>query len=100
MARGRCRRWKGFSGGKPAAGQKADGYSGVCAAGAREPGTGRVLYLPRRVRYSWSHEIVFEDADTIVFLSRYPTLLGYCLVAPRRHAEDWVHDLDDAEFTP
>jgi diadenosine tetraphosphate (Ap4A) HIT family hydrolase len=27
-----------------------------------------------------------------------PTLLGYCIVAPRRHAEDWVHDLDDPEF--
>jgi diadenosine tetraphosphate (Ap4A) HIT family hydrolase len=48
--------------------------------------------------HAHSHQIVYEDAETIVFLNRYPTLLGYCLAAPRRHAEDWVHDLDDAEF--
>jgi diadenosine tetraphosphate (Ap4A) HIT family hydrolase len=48
--------------------------------------------------HSYSHQIVYEDAGTIVFLNRFPTLLGYCLVAPRRHAEDWVHDLDDSEF--
>ena len=32
------------------------------------------------------------------FLARQPTLLGYCIVASKRHVEDWVHDLDDAEF--
>ena len=37
-----------------------------------------------------THHIVYEDAETIVFLSRYPTLIGYCLAAPKRHAEDWV----------
>jgi diadenosine tetraphosphate (Ap4A) HIT family hydrolase len=46
----------------------------------------------------YGHQIVYEDAGTIVFLNRYPTLLGYCLAAPKRHAEDWVHDLDDGEF--
>jgi diadenosine tetraphosphate (Ap4A) HIT family hydrolase len=45
-----------------------------------------------------SHQVIYEDAGTIVFLSRYPTLLGYCLVAPRRHVEDWVRGLDEAEF--
>jgi diadenosine tetraphosphate (Ap4A) HIT family hydrolase len=45
-----------------------------------------------------SHQVVYEDAGTIVFLNRYPTLLGYCLAAPRRHVEDWVHDLAEAEF--
>jgi len=45
-----------------------------------------------------SHYIICQDDDAIVFLSRYPTLLGHCLVAPKRHAEDWVRDLDDAEF--
>jgi diadenosine tetraphosphate (Ap4A) HIT family hydrolase len=45
-----------------------------------------------------THRIVYEDADTIVFLNRYPTLLGYCLVAPRRHVEDWVHELDEQQF--
>lgn len=40
---------------------------------------------------------MYEDADTIGFLSRYPTLLGHCLVAPKRHVESWVQDLDEAE---
>jgi histidine triad (HIT) family protein/ATP adenylyltransferase len=44
------------------------------------------------------HHVVYEDAGAIAFLNRYPTLLGYCLAAPRRHAEDWVHDLGGAEF--
>ena len=48
--------------------------------------------------HSYGHQVVYEDAETIVFLNRFPTLLGYCLAAPRRHAEDWVRDLDDAEF--
>src|SRR5215469_7215028 len=33
----------------------------------------------------YHHHDVYEDGDTIGFLSRYPTLLGHCLVAPRRH---------------
>lgn len=48
--------------------------------------------------HSYSHQVIYEDGETIAFLNRYPTLLGYCLVAPRRHAEDWVRELDEAEF--
>ncbi len=48
--------------------------------------------------HSYRHQIIYEDAGTVVFLARYPTLLGYCLAAPRRHAEDWVRDLDEAEY--
>lgn len=48
--------------------------------------------------HSYSHHVVYEDADTIVFLNRYPTLLGYCLVSPRKHVEDWARDLSEAEF--
>jgi diadenosine tetraphosphate (Ap4A) HIT family hydrolase len=48
--------------------------------------------------HRYSHHIVYEDADTIVFLNRYPTLLGYCLVAPRKHVEDWARGLSEAEF--
>lgn len=44
------------------------------------------------------HHIVYEDADTIAFLNRYPTLRGYCLVAPKRHVESWVDDLTEAQF--
>jgi diadenosine tetraphosphate (Ap4A) HIT family hydrolase len=46
----------------------------------------------------YPHHVVYEDADTIAFLSRYPTLLGYCLVAPKRHIESWVHDMEEGEF--
>ena len=46
----------------------------------------------------YSHHDVYEDADTIAFLARWPTLLGHCLVAPKRHVESWVHDLDESEF--
>jgi diadenosine tetraphosphate (Ap4A) HIT family hydrolase len=48
--------------------------------------------------HSYGHQVLYEDGETIAFLNRYPTLLGYCLVAPRRHAEDWVRELDEAEF--
>ncbi len=46
----------------------------------------------------YRHHDVYEDADTIAFLARYPTVLGYCLVAPKRHVEDWVHDLGEDEY--
>jgi histidine triad (HIT) family protein/ATP adenylyltransferase len=56
----------------------------VCALLAGHPG--------------YPHHAVYEDDGTIAFLARPATLLGYCLVAPRRHSEDWVHDLDEPEF--
>jgi diadenosine tetraphosphate (Ap4A) HIT family hydrolase len=46
----------------------------------------------------YPHHDVYEDADTIAFLSRHPTLLGYCIVAPKRHVEDWVRDMCEEEF--
>jgi hypothetical protein len=33
----------------------------------------------------YKHEIVYEDEAHIAFLSRYPTQLGYLLVAPKVH---------------
>ena len=56
----------------------------VCAMLAGHPG--------------YPHHDVYEDERTIAFLARYPTLLGYCLVAPKRHVESWVLDLEEAEF--
>jgi diadenosine tetraphosphate (Ap4A) HIT family hydrolase len=44
------------------------------------------------------HHLVYEDDDTVAFLNRYPTLLGYCLVAPKRHLESWVHDMTPGDF--
>jgi histidine triad (HIT) family protein/ATP adenylyltransferase len=41
---------------------------------------------------------VYEDAATVAFLARQPTLLGYCIVAPKRHVEDWVGGLAEEEY--
>ncbi|MGW5669258.1 HIT family protein [Micromonospora sp. NPDC003776] len=46
----------------------------------------------------YRHHLVYEDDHTIAFLARYPTLLGYCLVAPKRHLESWVHDMERPRF--
>lgn len=48
--------------------------------------------------HDYPQPIVYEDDHTIAFLSKDPPLLGYCLVAPRRHVEDWVHDLGSEEY--
>ncbi|MEU1686014.1 HIT family protein [Micromonospora sp. NPDC005707] len=56
----------------------------VCAFVAGEP--------------DYHHHVVYENDDTVAFLARYPTLLGYCLVAPKRHLESWVHDMEPPEF--
>jgi diadenosine tetraphosphate (Ap4A) HIT family hydrolase len=44
------------------------------------------------------HHEVYEDADTIAFLARPVTLLGYCIVAHKRHIEDWVREMGEDEF--
>lgn len=46
----------------------------------------------------YPHHDVYQDGATIAFLSSYPTLLGYCIVAPKRHVESWVLDLSEEEF--
>jgi diadenosine tetraphosphate (Ap4A) HIT family hydrolase len=46
----------------------------------------------------YAHHLIYEDADTVAFLTRYPTLRGYCLVAPKRHVEGLVDDLDVEEY--
>ncbi|HVB42141.1 MAG TPA: isochorismatase family protein [Streptosporangiaceae bacterium] len=46
----------------------------------------------------YSRHLVYEDDDTIAFLADPGTLLGYCLVAPKRHVESWVNDLTEAEY--
>lgn len=47
---------------------------------------------------SFFHHRVYEDSETIIFLSRYPTLEGYCLVCPREHREDLSKDLSKPEY--
>ena len=46
----------------------------------------------------YRHHLVYDDAHTVAFLNRYPTQLGYCLVAPKAHIENWVDDMEEAEF--
>jgi histidine triad (HIT) family protein len=46
----------------------------------------------------YRHHIVAEDADTVIFLSKYPTLRGYCLVCPKAHREDLADDLSAAQY--
>ncbi|MET8832980.1 HIT family protein [Micromonospora sp. NPDC004540] len=46
----------------------------------------------------YRHHLVYANDDTVAFLARHPTLLGYCLVAPKRHLESWVHDMEQPEF--
>jgi histidine triad (HIT) family protein len=43
-------------------------------------------------------ELLYDDNAHVAFLSRYPTLRGYALVAPRRHLEDIVRDLTQDEY--
>jgi len=42
--------------------------------------------------------MIYEDIDVLVFLNRYPPLRGYTLVCPRRHVEQVVGDLTEAEY--
>lgn len=44
------------------------------------------------------HEVVYEDDDHIAFLSRYPTLVGYALVCPKRHLEDVIGDFSEEAY--
>src|SRR4051794_37525077 len=46
----------------------------------------------------YEHELIASDDAHIAFLSRYPTLPGYALVAPRAHREQVVADFDDTAF--
>lgn len=44
------------------------------------------------------HHRIFEDEETIIFLSKYPTLPGYCLVCPREHREDLARGMSTDEY--
>lgn len=46
----------------------------------------------------YRHHVVFEDEDNVIFLSKYPTLEGYCLVCPKAHREDLSADMSEAEY--
>jgi histidine triad (HIT) family protein/ATP adenylyltransferase len=56
----------------------------VCAFAAGDP--------------DYRHETVYEDDENLAFLDRWPTLPGKVLVAPKRHLEHVVRDLDEAAY--
>jgi diadenosine tetraphosphate (Ap4A) HIT family hydrolase len=44
------------------------------------------------------HEVIYRDDSVIAFLNRFPTLYGYCLVAPIEHHVDVVGDFDEGDY--
>lgn len=44
------------------------------------------------------HHIVYEDQTIVAFLSKYPVLYGYTLVAPRDHREQATGDFTVDEY--
>ena len=44
------------------------------------------------------HEVVYEDELAIAFLNRFPTQLGYTLVAPKEHREHVTADFPADEY--
>ena len=47
---------------------------------------------------AFRHHVIAEDDETIIFLSRYPTLRGYALVCPKTHVEDLAEDISTAAY--
>ncbi|MFE5941682.1 HIT family protein [Streptomyces sp. NPDC056480] len=47
----------------------------------------------------YAHHLVYEDADHVAFLDRWPTLPGKVLVAPKRHIEHVVSGFTDDGYT-
>jgi ATP adenylyltransferase len=46
----------------------------------------------------FAHHVFYEDELAIAFLSKYPTLYGYSLVAPREHREQVTADFAEDEY--
>lgn len=44
------------------------------------------------------NHLIYQDADCIVFLNKYPVLYGYVLVAPVRHQEQVTGDFTIDEY--
>jgi len=47
---------------------------------------------------AYAHHVIHEDDETIIFLSKYPTLRGYALVCPKAHREDLAEDPSAVEY--
>lgn len=46
----------------------------------------------------YAHHVIARDAQSIVFLSKFPTQLGYALVCPIEHVEDLAEDVSPARY--
>ncbi len=46
----------------------------------------------------FKHDVICESESAVAFLSRYPTLFGYTLVAPKRHIEQVTGDFSEQEY--
>jgi diadenosine tetraphosphate (Ap4A) HIT family hydrolase len=46
----------------------------------------------------YRHHLIYEDQKAVVFLTKYPTLAGYTLVAPRAHREQATGDFTLEEY--
>ncbi|WP_245985845.1 HIT family protein [Maritalea myrionectae] len=46
----------------------------------------------------FKHHIIYEDDDNIIFLSKYPTLPGYTIVAPKTHIVDLAEELGPTKY--
>jgi diadenosine tetraphosphate (Ap4A) HIT family hydrolase len=46
----------------------------------------------------FAHSIIYEDDIAIAFLSKYPTVRGYTLVAPRSHREQVTADFSSDHY--
>ena len=53
-------------------------------------------FLAGNPRYE--HLVVAETDTAVAFLSKFPTLFGYVLVAPREHREQVTGDFDEKEY--
>jgi diadenosine tetraphosphate (Ap4A) HIT family hydrolase len=47
---------------------------------------------------AYRHHLIYEDETAVVFLTKYPTLAGYTLVAPRAHREQATGDFTLEEY--
>lgn len=59
--------------------ERATTHCFICAMLAGEP--------------AFHHHRIAEDDETVLFLSKYPTLPGYALVCPKAHVEDLAGEL-------
>ena len=46
----------------------------------------------------YHHHRIYEDGEDVIFLSKYPTQPGYCLVCPKAHHIDIAEDLSSDAY--